>query len=151
MDIVDQQDSEVLKLPAELRLEIYEYCLIEHDTIKVTKDLKQPALLSTCRRMRKEAIGVWYFSNSFHFTIVDCDAALLGAFCENIRNYDRESSRYATCDVTMSGTKWNNLIEWCRSIWDSKGGVITYHDNFWNEHTVVYAAHEIAIESRPLS
>lgn len=56
-----------LDLPAELRNRIYSSDLIKHRQIIPTNrsDHQQPALTRTCRQIRKEALPIYYGSNTF--------------------------------------------------------------------------------------
>lgn len=46
--------SPLMRLSAELRNQIYEYALTDDEEIEITADLKQPALLLTCREIRND-------------------------------------------------------------------------------------------------
>ena len=62
-------ESPLFKLPAELRLRIYEYALYSHDdglcTVTRASGIPEPALLLTCKAIRKECIAVFYTVNIF--------------------------------------------------------------------------------------
>lgn len=60
----------LLKLPGELRNRIYELVIVEKGRLKITaKGPGQPALLRTCRQIRREAGTIYYGSNDFSLRI----------------------------------------------------------------------------------
>ncbi|KAK3714663.1 hypothetical protein LTR37_007643 [Vermiconidia calcicola] len=66
---LNQRSSHLLRLPAELRLRIYDYALSEDTQVVLLSDegvkTGQPALLRTCRQIRNEALDLYYSSNIF--------------------------------------------------------------------------------------
>ena len=66
-----EQDSLLLKLPAELRNRIYRTALVSSDALDVTDKPRptEPALLATCKQIRTEALGIYYSENSFLLSI----------------------------------------------------------------------------------
>ena len=75
-------------LTAELRTRIYEYTLTEKHRIAINAQLVQPVLLSTCRQVRKDAIELWYLSNTFGIETVSHhpDFATGNLFKERAKN-----------------------------------------------------------------
>lgn len=77
--ILQQDDSRLTRLPAELRNRIYELAL--PDTIIIPRRRPKmgipcnkvcaPGLLLTCKQIYQEAIGLYYSSTSFWFKIPD--------------------------------------------------------------------------------
>lgn len=59
------------QLPGEIRNTIYAHALGQGDNIHVTKQagIPEPALLSTCKAIRKEAIGMFYCQNKIYVKI----------------------------------------------------------------------------------
>ncbi|KAJ9635226.1 hypothetical protein H2201_003240 [Coniosporium apollinis] len=57
----------LMRLPGELRNEIYRLVLVKKKTLRVTKDSipKQPQLTRVSRQIRKEAISIFYRENEF--------------------------------------------------------------------------------------
>ncbi|KAK3710461.1 hypothetical protein LTR37_010304 [Vermiconidia calcicola] len=80
--------SRMEALPAELRTLIYQFALTEDGEIAITRHLKQPPLLRTCRQVRNEALQLWYTSNTFYIDVSDCDDTELYAFEQHLRNID---------------------------------------------------------------
>ncbi|KAF7193304.1 hypothetical protein HII31_05398 [Pseudocercospora fuligena] len=81
-----------LRLPGELRNQIYEYALIVQDTIDIpnTLSLKDPSkfhvlsgdhpnihLLATCRQIRREALSICYSANKFRQDMDDYEYPFL--------------------------------------------------------------------------
>ncbi len=76
---VEPQDSMLLKLPAELRTQIYEDTLVDSKVIEVVTDYlrrrfpdlpnnltwQSPRLLQSCRQIRNEARSIYYAKNRF--------------------------------------------------------------------------------------
>jgi hypothetical protein len=72
MEIV--QDSPLLKLPAEIRNEIWRWTVVVPNQLAIYGDNpKQPAITRTCRQIRQESIGYFYRKNSFTCTIRNYD------------------------------------------------------------------------------
>jgi hypothetical protein len=80
--------SPLFKLPAELRLRIYEYALRSdkpayvgfyrkngHCTVTRANGIPEPALLFTCKAVREEAIKTFYTVNVFGATVENCHPA----------------------------------------------------------------------------
>lgn len=106
--------STLYKLPPELRNRIYSYAPATDDGwVDVTEEngIPEPALLFTCKHIRKEAIGIFYNENKFLLIIKDCHPAAQilwnrkrDALAPNI---DISTKQYV---VQEKGLKhWNNL------------------------------------------
>lgn len=75
----------------------------------------EPALLSTCRRIRKEARGIYYGENIFLFHIQSFDATILCRFIDRSRAHNETSRR-----ATFSGSpNWSNLMDWLKFTHDT--------------------------------
>ena len=63
--------SSLMKLPAELRNQIYRYAIVQNESINVTRvdTPKEPALLATCKLIRKETLTMFYHENKFHYRV----------------------------------------------------------------------------------
>jgi len=61
----------LLSIPSELRNRIYGYALLEPKGITISpgNTQQQPAILRTCRQIRREAIGIYYSDNNFRVTV----------------------------------------------------------------------------------
>jgi hypothetical protein len=71
-----EQDSPLMNLAAELRLLIWEFTVFEPDGILIpddadSKPVRKPALLDTCRQIRREASKPYYAINTFRVVIHD--------------------------------------------------------------------------------
>ncbi|KAK4575259.1 hypothetical protein LTR86_001111 [Recurvomyces mirabilis] len=61
-----EKASHLLKLPPEIRNYIYHLTLVQAEDIPVTSTgYERPAILSTCRTIRKEAFKLYYSGNRF--------------------------------------------------------------------------------------
>ncbi|KAK3710459.1 hypothetical protein LTR37_010302 [Vermiconidia calcicola] len=145
----EQQESNLLKLPAELRTSIYEWCLVE-DIIPVTEQLKPPPLLHTCRQIRREALETWYLSNEFEFDIIDCDRTLFVKFHTYLDTLGLRTDSRTMLSLRCKGVDWSNLVKWCHGICDNDDGYIHWLtiENPLTE--VLDAAMKIAKKSRGL-
>ena len=129
----------LLGLPAELRISIYEYALLDANTITVTPSLQQPALLNTCRQIRKEAITVWYQSNVFFAVINDCDSTMLSAFHKHCK---RVTVSVPGVKLRVMGeAKWADLKLWCKRAFEGNAWLIDPEPRINEYETVVAAAH----------
>lgn len=66
-------ESALLKLPAELRVLIYDFAIVSNAPLRVcsTRDAAQPALTQTCRQIRKECLPSFYAKNRFRIDTMD--------------------------------------------------------------------------------
>lgn len=74
-----QMKSPILSLPPEMRNRIYRECVVEGVITLHSDDMfdslpVEPALLLTCRQIRKEALSIYYHENKFEFCISHHDA-----------------------------------------------------------------------------
>ncbi|KAK5675284.1 hypothetical protein LTS10_012048 [Elasticomyces elasticus] len=68
----------LMALPKELRLQIFEYTVIEAFPIIVTATgPPQPALLQVCKQIREESLAMYYTCNGFVYDLMDYDMAQL--------------------------------------------------------------------------
>lgn len=75
--------SPLLRLPAELRNDIYRFALVASGDIIIKAGLTpppEPGLLATCRKIRSEALSIYYEENRFSFGIRDVDATMMLRF-----------------------------------------------------------------------
>ncbi|KAK3720843.1 hypothetical protein LTR37_003506 [Vermiconidia calcicola] len=113
---LDQSSSPLMRLPAELRLRIYDYALTEDTYVMLLNDegakTGQPALLRTCRQIRNEALDLYYSSNVFAL-VVDVNGrkameteirwtVRLGARCQLIKKFIIEIC-FLVSDLIESG------------------------------------------------
>lgn len=111
---VGQNSFSFLDLPAELRNVIYELCLLEPNRITITAELKQPALLMTCRQIRSETKLMWFWRNTYQYTVVDCDSRLVYAFHTL---YGGPLPNKVRVNIYATGqNNWTALMEWCKFI-----------------------------------
>lgn len=62
----------LVSLPAELRNRIYDYVLAEERNIRITPQLRVPALLHTSRQVRAETRYTWFTVNQFRIVRIFC-------------------------------------------------------------------------------
>ena len=82
----------LLGIAPELRNRIYYAALTHHNPLDITHVAcrKEPALLSVCRQIRNESIGIYYTDNSFIFECCKLDFRKLLPFCEHQQRYHAE-------------------------------------------------------------
>lgn len=114
--------SPLWRLPPEMRNLIYEFALYqgdEHGNCPVRKSvgIPEPALLLTCKAVRKEAIGVFYSENRFLAVIRSFDPATLLLLR---RKNEILWSRYG-CQIHLQvrqfidgSRRWRNLLSWLK-------------------------------------
>ena len=85
------QDSRLLKLPAELRNAIYTLALSFDEDIMVSTvhKLRRPALLKTCKQIRAEATLLYFSSTTFHLVISPTELKFTKTW---LRSIGRESA-----------------------------------------------------------
>ncbi|KAI5367236.1 hypothetical protein Slin15195_G023640 [Septoria linicola] len=135
------QPCHLLRLPGELRTRIYELALVAETAIEITKDLNQPALLSTCKTIRGEATKMWWHENHFKITITDCDADLLAKFRALAKAHDlpeQPALHYIHPSFRGRGD-WANLMRWCRTIHEGRLNAVSPETRFKDEKVVVAA------------
>ena len=138
-----------MSLPAELRTTIYEHCLRDEREVHIEPNLKQPALLWTCRRIRDEALAIWYRINSFAAYIDGCNARLLGAFSRHLTAIESDGDNEVKIFIYIFGKKdWAMVLEWCKDIWRDESTTLNKSDDCNDMHSVVAAAHDIVLKHR---
>jgi hypothetical protein len=103
------RQSPLLKLPPELREHIYHFALAEVDIIAVNSVTSTaPALLLTCRKIRRESEPIFYASNEFRVSSVNWAVPCPAAHwihnkvpAENLKLY-----------FTTTNPVWTNLLDW---------------------------------------
>lgn len=105
---IDRSDSLLLRLPPELRNDIYRFALLETDRIEVMQDRSmQPALLRTCCQLRKEASTIFNEENKFSIQVHALRPRLPAQHWGNTKVADGGLS------MTFSGAHdWSNLRDW---------------------------------------
>ncbi|KAK0314161.1 hypothetical protein LTR73_004774 [Friedmanniomyces endolithicus] len=73
VEMEDAHTSPLLRLPPELRNAIYSYALVNPHEVLVTDHWRAPALLSTGKQVRREAVNIYFAENTFRiemFTLI---------------------------------------------------------------------------------
>lgn len=149
----NEQELTLLTLPGEIRTAIYEFSCLEEGRIVITRDLKPPPLLSTCRQIRSEATAIWYGQNEFEVTVWDCDASLLNSFYRHQKRLGLLDLAPMPMHFKLGGfRKWSNLVRWCLDIYHYRG--TRFQDDPARTDAfcvVIAAAHEIVQANRTIS
>jgi len=109
------EKSALLSLPPEMRNRIYRAALVEGE-ISIAAGQRprpEPALLYTRRRIRDEALAIYYKENCFDFHIKDYDA-------DNSIQWQSSASQRHDAHLTWRinvSTNWPNLVRWLEA-WD---------------------------------
>ncbi|KAK3619092.1 hypothetical protein LTR56_024250 [Elasticomyces elasticus] len=138
--------SRLFGLPAELRINIYEFVLLrDSPDSPVDTQWREPALLSASWRVRDEASSVYYKGNQFDHDITDCNADLMHKWVMHVYSSGFGWPRTGMC---ISGQpNWANLVRWCRELCDGETGVrLKCTDGRDKLGSVIEAAHDIAAE-----
>lgn len=112
--------SPLFKLPPELRNYIYEFAVNLSDKYgyrKVTKEagIPEPPLLSTCKAIRKEAIGIFYANNKFRVDVHDFDPAVYHLFVRKDKTLSSYNCRIGILHMDPDRhRRWGNLLRWLR-------------------------------------
>ncbi|KXT03552.1 hypothetical protein AC579_149 [Pseudocercospora musae] len=117
-------NSPLSTVPPELRTYIYEFCLITQTVrpiiVNNPSQPSPPALLQTCRQIRKECENLYYASNSFILTLPDKSSTthFFAEWLETIRAENRKVlMKNVIVDITSKAMmKWGALVEG-RSSW----------------------------------
>ncbi|KAF2161601.1 hypothetical protein M409DRAFT_27996 [Zasmidium cellare ATCC 36951] len=98
------------KLPGELRNRIYRYVLIQQEDatgdsmVNVEANgYDRPGLLSTCKEIRREALKIYYYENTFHVQIKNFNSAPLVEW----KNHYMAKPGGRTCYCGFGGTTEN--------------------------------------------
>jgi hypothetical protein len=102
----DSRDSQLLSLPAEIRVIIYKYVLISNGDIGMVNYAHQPRLLQTNKQVRNEALDLYYKENIFNWRVQHYDALAYLKWC-------RSSPHRQDACVTWhfhGKRRWDNLF-----------------------------------------
>ncbi|KAK3723184.1 hypothetical protein LTR37_001907 [Vermiconidia calcicola] len=143
------RSSKLLNLPAEIRICIYMYTLIEDKPIAVMRGHKLPALLSTCHQIRREGLKAWFADNEFDVLLINCDATLFRTFRKLEVHAKASLSQTDRVIISLRGFNWGNLMKWCFEIFDDPASTSSmqpaHNDNINASVAVVCAAHQITL------
>ena len=115
----------LLRLPAEIRIVIWELVVVKQAPIDVDPAMKPPGLLAVNRQIRNETIHAYYSLNRFMLTVVDLDAEPIIPFLEVFKRYDRRSTfsreKVERKNVTIvfdivRGYNWANFKAWVKAV-----------------------------------
>lgn len=116
--------SPLFKLPAELRLRIYEYALYseDHDGIcEITRNegIPEPALLFTCKVARHQGIAVFNTVNSIRLIADSFHPAVHSLLVRKVASIRRSSAHIKGLDVQIYTTgrrNFRNLTLWLQNV-----------------------------------
>ncbi|KAK5711390.1 hypothetical protein LTR15_012461 [Elasticomyces elasticus] len=121
----------LLALPAEIRMKIAAFSLVEHSCIEVSHlGPEPPGLLSVSTQIRAETISLYYSNNSFRLVLLDYDPDPVMPFCRRFakyfvrpKNYDHDHPKTGILTAQATGQpNWQNLERWCRLTYDGQMG-----------------------------
>lgn len=113
-----------LRLPPEVRNLIYEHALRLDGGIcelNEDEDFPEPALLSTCKTIRTEAIGIFYSVNSFKATMTSYSPDM-PIFLEKKNDLLVEKYQCGIQDLAirdLGPPRWANLLSWVKHVYES--------------------------------
>lgn len=122
----------LMRLPGELRNEIYRLVLVSNNQLRVTKSSipTQPPLTMVSRQIRKEAIAIFYHENKFGVEVVNNDGrhegvwlAKIGRENTNLLDFSRIHEDYYIFLFSQNSTNpWKNLLQWLKDFYHYKAG-----------------------------
>jgi hypothetical protein len=107
--------SNLLQLPPELRIRIYEYVLHQPGWCTVTRHhgIPEPPLLLACKLTRKEALGIFYSMNLFRVDAPFFDPKLYNLFVRKDRKHETYDRRVVGVHMDLRPPRhWRNLLAW---------------------------------------
>ncbi|KAK5677119.1 hypothetical protein LTS10_010308 [Elasticomyces elasticus] len=143
----------LFSLPAELRIQIYEYVLLDPNKergVLVTPELKLPALHSVSRLVRHETTSIYYRGQTFTHEVWNCNADTMLAWCES----GIKMGVYTVHDkwrsiLTLRGQpNWTNLMRWCKERHEKSGPNVPISEDHTPFETMVVACIRLAREFR---
>jgi hypothetical protein len=110
-----------LRLPPELRNRIYKYALrLENGICEVneTTGFPEPALLFTCKDIRREAIAVFYSVNTIRLVIESYSPSMpIFMHKKRLAVLTRYGYKIPAAEASMEGlARWRNLLSWLRHV-----------------------------------
>jgi len=130
---LEELSSLLLDLPPELHKMIWDYALTSPTPIRITDQLKQPALTQVNRQIRSETRKLALLNNSYRIDIYDCDARLFAKFFQlwhHIVNFDKTKnakSKMIPLPIRIGlvgDCHWDSLVEWCKLVSRGKCGAL---------------------------
>lgn len=105
-----------LGIAPELRSRIYYAALTQPELIDISTSAarRQPALLSVCRQIRNEAIGIYYTDNSFSFECCKVDWRKAFPFCDLQREYHVEHKLKLQVNMCGHRSHMESLHTWLK-------------------------------------
>ncbi|KAF2160412.1 hypothetical protein M409DRAFT_29258 [Zasmidium cellare ATCC 36951] len=146
-------NSPLLKLPAELRIEIYSLCLISPNRVNLNKPyisfsqrrhpnrggqllkVHPPALFRVCRQTRCETIPIYFRKNKFRVFALNYDVKPYARFLRYQRVYGRPEDLVLTY---VGQPNWANLVKWLEMVYLKRCAPPERREGFWaNRNSVV--------------
>lgn len=127
LDEGDQLCASLLGIPAELRNIIYTLVLVDGDPVvwDTKANCNIPALLCTCRQIRKEASGIYYTANLFHVNATDLDFTLCFRLCSQANAITMSNVKDQTLRAEVYGTvgtgSWPSVLKACKAVHQTRG------------------------------
>ena len=119
-------DSSLFRLSGELRNEIYRHYFGDDKIIPITADgVPEPALLLTCRTVRKEALSLFYHDKRIEIHMHDYDSNILLKWESKCRNLEAAGADGYT-SWSLPARMQANRLNLCRWLWRYYHGYVTY-------------------------
>lgn len=122
---------------------IYTFSLVSSASIIISSSFHPPALIATNHQIRHEAIPLFYTSNTFRMLIHNCDISLYQAYTANAAIPDWVKEKWVW-RLHISGFNWENLVKWCRAVWEGGMGRNHLDENASKGTAVIQMATSIA-------
>lgn len=105
----------LLDLPPELRNLIYRSVLVQNRDIDVrSQGFDVPPLLSTCKKIRKEARSIFYYENTFAVEVYDFDTIIFHHFMRSLKERSSGFHEQPSAVLNPRSTRphWPNMLRW---------------------------------------
>ncbi|KAK5704352.1 hypothetical protein LTR97_003370 [Elasticomyces elasticus] len=139
-----QTCSRLLDLPPELRNAIYEYALVIHQPITISKTSQwtQPGLLRACKQIRQEAAPIYYGMNQFHIYCPSLDFTLSLAFRTHSGKWRKGLNNVEVVDIGNGRPNWSTFLVFLEAVHEAGASqmVVKLRGSKWTD---VEAALEI--------
>ena len=107
----------LLRLPGELRNEIYRYVFVSSPPVRVAADgFEESRFLLACKQIRMEGIKIFYAENSFLVPINDYDSSTLLKWSKFAQGIQQKYAIKVKCACPLNGQTphWENLKLWLK-------------------------------------
>ena len=119
---LNQAQSKLFALPGEIRSMIYKMVLeLDSNVVITSQPFPEPAILRTCKAIRREASSIFYYGNKFE---IDCPNWECSTYRKYYKRLHRElgANHHVTTYWINTGSRTSraNLIQFLRAVHEGK-------------------------------